>query len=301
MKKIIASMVASVAFTSVAFADGHSIDEFRIGLLGGENTQDRLNNYECVRQKAEDLLGVPVKLFTPADYDGVIQGLLGGTLDASWLGASAYAKTYLADPDAVEPVLVKVNTDGGYGYYSVGFARKDSGISNLDDMKGKVFAFGDPNSTSGFLIPSIEIPASGYSMEGGAYFGDIQFSGGHEQTIVGVNAGNFDAGVTWADGLGEWEDGYNSGALRSAVDSGLVDMNDLVQIWQSKPIPEGPFVLRKNLPEDVKIKFTGLIASIPALDPECAYGMLFGDAKGVMPITHEAYEVIVEARKLKSK
>ena len=45
----------------------------------------------------------------------------------------------------------------------------------------------------------------------------------------------------------------------------------------------------------------GLIASIPALDPECAYGMLFGDAKGVMPITHEAYEVIIEARKLKSK
>ena len=116
-----------------------------------------------------------------------------------------------------------------------------------------------------------------------------------------MNAGNFDGGVTWADGLGEWEDGYNSGALRSAVDSGLVDMNDLVQIWQSKPIPEGPFVLRKSLPEDVKIKFTGLIASIPALDPDCAYGMLFGDAKGVMPITHEAYEVIIEARKLKSK
>jgi phosphonate transport system substrate-binding protein len=50
--------------------------------------------------------------------------------------------------------------------------------------------------------------------------------------------------VTWADGLGNWEDGYNSGALRKAVDSGLVDMNDLVEIWKSKPIPEGPIVLR---------------------------------------------------------
>ena len=117
MKRALITMIASIAFSTVAVADGHSIDEFRIGLLGGENTQDRLNNYECVRQKAEDLLGVPVKLFTPADYDGVIQGLLGGTLDASWLGASSYAKTFLADPDAVEPVLVKVNVDGGYGYY----------------------------------------------------------------------------------------------------------------------------------------------------------------------------------------
>ena len=47
-------------------------------------------------------------------------------------------------------------------------------------------------------------------------------------------------------------------------------MNDLVQIWQSKPIPEGPIVLRKDLPEDVKVKFTALMASLPAMDPECA-------------------------------
>jgi phosphonate transport system substrate-binding protein len=51
-------------------------------------------------------------------------------------------------------------------------------------MKGKVFGFGDPNSTSGYLIPSVEIPENGYSMEPGDYFGDIKFTGGHEQTIV---------------------------------------------------------------------------------------------------------------------
>ena len=92
---------------------------------------------------------------------------MGGTIDMAWLGASGYAKTYLsATPEAVEPVLVKVNVDGGYGYYSIGFARKDSGIASLDDMKGKSFGFGDPNSTSGYLIPSIEIPqATGATMD----------------------------------------------------------------------------------------------------------------------------------------
>ena len=247
------------------------------------------------------MLGVPTKLFAPADYNGVIQGLLGGTIDMAWLGASGYAKTYLSDPEAVEPILVKVNVDGGYGYYSIGFARKDSGITSLEDMKGKTFGFGDPNSTSGFLIPSIEIPeVTGSTMTSGDYFGEVKFSGGHEQTIVGVNNGDFDGGVTWADGLGEWEDGYNSGALRRAVDAGLVDMNELVKIWQSKPIPEGPIVLRKALPEDVKVKFTALMASLPSIDPDCAYGVLSGEAKGVQPISHDAYEVIIEARKLKS-
>lgn len=299
MKNLIAALLTTTAMAAPALAE--DIKEFRIGILGGENAQDRLNSNECLRSKTQDLLGVETKLFAPADYNGVIQGLLGGTIDMAWLGASGYAKTYLSDPEAVEPVLVKVNNDGGYGYYSIGFARKDSGITKLEDLKGKTFGFGDPNSTSGFLIPSIEIPqVTGSTMTSGDYFGEVKFSGGHEQTIVGVNNGDFDGGVTWADGLGAWEDGFNSGALRKAVDAGLVDMNELVQIWQSKPIPEGPVVLRKALPEDVKVKMTGLMASLKSMDEECAYGVLQGDAKGFMPITHDAYEVIIEARKLKS-
>ena len=299
MKKLIAAALMTTALTSPVMAE--DIQEFRIGILGGENAQDRLNSNECLRAKTEELLGVETKLFAPADYNGVIQGLLGGTIDMAWLGASGYAKTYLSDPEAVEPVLVKVNTDGGYGYYSIGFARKDSGIAALEDVKGKVFGFGDPNSTSGYLIPSIEIPqATGSTMDSGAYFGEVKFTGGHEQTIVAVANGDIDAGVTWADGLGNWEDGYNSGALRKAVDAGLIDMNDLVQIWRSKPIPEGPMVLRKSLPTDVKVKMTGLLASLKSMDEDCAYGVLQGDAKGFMPITHDAYEVIIEARKLKS-
>ncbi len=301
MKHLIATTLTALAVSAVPAA-AQEITEFRIGILGGENAQDRMNSYECLRVKTEELLGVETKLFAPADYDGVIQGLLGGTIDMAWLGASAYAKTYLTDPEAVEPVLVKVNVDGGYGYYSVGFARKDSGIATLEDMKGKVFGFGDPNSTSGYLIPSIEIPsATGSTMEPGEYFGDVKFTGGHEQTIVAVSAGDIDAGVTWADGLGEWEDGFNSGALRKAVDAGLVDMNDLVEIWRSKPIPEGPIVLRKSLPERTKVMMTALMASLPAMDPDCSYGVLSGEAKGLQPITHEAYEVIIEARKLKSQ
>ena len=218
----------------------------------------------------------------------------------AWLGASAYAKAYLTNPDAVEPIMVKTNVDGSYGYHSIGFARKDSGITSLGDMQGKVFAFGDPNSTSGYLIPSIEIPVeTGASMESGDYFGEVKFVGGHEQTIVAVANGDVDGGVTWADGMGAWEDGYNSGALRKASDAGLVDMNDLVEIWKSKPIPEGPIVLRKDLPERVKIDITTLTASLPYMAPDCAYNFMAGEALGFQPINHDAYLSIIEARKSK--
>lgn len=301
MKNLFAAILATTALTGAAFADTHGeaeISEFRIGILGGENAQDRMSSNECYRAKAEELLGVPVKLFTPADYDGVIQGLLGGTLDMAWLGASAYAKAYLTDPEAVEPIMVKTNLDKSYGYYAVGFARKDRNIASLEDMKGKVFAFGDPNSTSGYLIPSIEIPVEiGATMESGDYFGEVKFVGGHEQTIVAVANGDVDAGVTWADGMGAWEDGYNSGALRKAADAGLVDMNQIVEIWKSKPIPEGPIVLRKSLPERVKLDITTLTASLPYMDADCAYNFMAGEALGFQPINHDAYLSIIEARK----
>ena len=81
MKKLFAVLAATTMLTGAAFADSHMIKEFNIGLPGGENAQDRLTSNECLRAYAGEALGVPVKLFAPADYDGVIQGLLGGTID----------------------------------------------------------------------------------------------------------------------------------------------------------------------------------------------------------------------------
>ena len=296
MNKLFAALLLTSTMVAPTFAQ--DITEFRIGILGGENAQDRLTSNECVRAYTEELLGVPTKIFTPADYDGVIQGLLGGTIDMAWLGASAYAKTYLTDPEAVDVVLVKTNLDGSFAYHSIGIARADSGIKSLADMKGKVFGFGDPNSTSGYLIPSVEIPMeTGASMENGAYFGEVRFTGGHEQTIVAVANGDVDAGVTWADGQGDWADGYNSGALRKAVDSGLVDMNDLVEIWKSKPIPEGPIVLRRALPAEVKTKMVEFLSGLHAKDQQCAYNMAAGETAGFAPITHDAYQTMIDLRK----
>ena len=75
------------------------------------------------------------------------------------LGASGYAKIYLENPDAVEPILTTVQTDGSTGYYSIMVARKDySGIKTLADAKGKKLGFADPDSTSGYLVPVTALP-----------------------------------------------------------------------------------------------------------------------------------------------
>ena len=295
MQKLLTATAMTAILASSAFAQD-AITEFNIGILGGENAQDRLTSNECFRAKVEEALGVPVKLFTPADYDGVIQGLLGGTIDYAWLGASAYAKVYLTDPAAVDLKLTKENLDGSTGYYSIGFARADSGITSMDDAKGKVFAFADPNSTSGYLVPGAELKAKYGTLED--YFAEVKMSGGHEQTIVGVANGDFAAGVSWADGIGNWEDGYASGAFRKAADAGLVDMSNLVEIWRSALIPEGPMVVRAALPQDVKDMVTALTADLWEADPTCAAALAAGEAKDFIPVEQSAYEGVLAARKL---
>jgi phosphonate transport system substrate-binding protein len=75
-------------------------------------------------------------------------------------------------------------------------------------------------------------------------------------------------------------------------------MADLVEIWRSKLIPEGPLVIRAALPTDVKDKVTQLTADLWEKDPTCAYNVAAGDAKDFVPVTHAEYEGVVAARKL---
>ena len=88
-------------------------------------------NYACLADHLTrpTSASTKVSLFPAADYDGVIQGLLGGTIDVAELGASGYAGVFLKDPKAVTPVLTTQQTDGSTGYYSVGLALKKSSAS----------------------------------------------------------------------------------------------------------------------------------------------------------------------------
>lgn len=295
LKKLLLGSAALAVMASSAMAQMPT--EFRIGILGGENEADRLRNFECLADHLKAEFGFEkVSLFPAADYDGVIQGLLGGTLDYAELGASGYAKTYLEDPDAVEPILTTIQTDGSTGYHSVMVARKDSGMSKLEDMKGKKLGFADPDSTSGFLIPTVTLPdATGMPID--EFFGETGFGGGHENLVLEVVKGTFDAGTTWASGVGEFSDGYTSGNLRKMVDKGIVDMDELVPLWISPLIPNGPIVVRTSLDADTKAKFKEFMMALPANDKECFSAIQGGDYNGFTEVDVDFYAPVIAARK----
>lgn len=296
LKKTLLAATALVALATGALAE--DLKEFRIGILGGENEADRLKSYQCLVDKLPGVLGVEkVSLFPAADYDGVVQGLLGGTLDYAELGASGFAKIYLADAKAVEPILTTVQTDGSMGYYSIMVARKDKGFKKIEDLKGKKLGFADPDSTSGYLVPLVTLPQALGGTPVKEFFAETGFGGGHENLVLEVVKGNFDAGTTWGSGVGEFKDGYTSGNLRKMVDKGILNMDDLVELWRSPLIPNGPIVVRSSMNTDMKTKFKDFMVKLPETDAACFSAIQGGDFKAYADVTVDFYKPIIDARK----
>ena len=200
----VVAITASTAIAGAADYAGPKMDlssvqpEFRVGFLGDEASQDILTRNECLGEYIEAAFGVPAKMFTFKDYAGTMESFVGGNLDYTWFGASGYAGLYLQDPEAGEPIMTRMQPTGDTGYYSVMVTLADSGIESLDDMKGKNLGFADPNSTSGYLIPSIELAEQLGDLDG--YFASTEFQGGHENGVLAVLNGDIDAAVTWVPG-----------------------------------------------------------------------------------------------------
>ncbi len=72
--------------------------------------------------------------------------------------------------------MLECGTDGMPGYKGIIIARKDSGITTMEQAKGHTFAFTDPNSTSGFLVPNV-LFARDLKVKPEEYFSEVRFSG----------------------------------------------------------------------------------------------------------------------------
>lgn len=291
-----AALAATSANDAVAADDWRKdVPVFRVGILGGENEADRLKNYACFKDHLEARLDIPVELYPASDYAGVMQSLISGNLEYAGLGSAGYAGISIQEPDAVEPLVTTEQVDGSLGYYSVMYVRADSPYKSLDDLKGKTLAFADPNSTSGYLVPSYELKTSGYDPK--TFFSKTGFGGGHEQAVVAVLNNQYDAGVTWTSGVGEKSAGYSRGNLRKMVDKGALNMDDIRIIWTSNLITNGPRVIRKDVPQELKDLMRGILVNLPLEDRACAEAIAGGKFNSFQPIGHDFYKPIIEMRR----
>ena len=241
--------------------------KFRYGVQAVETQAAALTRYKGFGEYVKQKLGVELELFLSAEYAGVIQAIGAKQLEVMDMGASGYAAAWVETKGGVEPLVVPTNPDGTIGYYAVAFVRADSPYKTLDDLKGKTFAWVEPNSSSGYLFPLVGFRKMGLDPE--KHFGKVVFSGGHEQGIIGVLDKAYDGAVTWTNDVEK----HTRGGLHMMLSRGVLKKEDIRIIWVSELIPNPVIAIRSDVPQQMKADLQGDV-------PQPAQGQSAGVPRG---------------------
>lgn len=286
------ALIALTATAAVAADWKEDYQVIKFGILSGENEKDRIARYTPFEQYLERELGVEVEIFTAGNYDGVIQAIAADQIEFAFFGSSSYAAAYTGTDGKVEPLISRELADGSTGYYSVVVTRCEDGYEKIADLEGKVLAFADPDSTSGYAVPYFNIAKE---VDPKTFFSAIPFSGSHEAGVAGVAQGTFDAAATW-------QNNETNGRWQRMVDKGMIEAGVICPIWESPEITSGPFTARKNLPEQLKQDMKAAVMAVQDNDLEAFRAMTGWKAEdpnpqtGWIEVDHDRYQWIVDMR-----
>ncbi|MEL6643365.1 MAG: phosphonate ABC transporter substrate-binding protein [Pseudomonadota bacterium] len=283
------ALIALTATGAIAADWKEDYQVLRFGILSGENEKDRIARYTPFEEYLEAELGVEVEIFTAGNYDGVIQAIAADQIEFAFFGSSSYAAAYTETEGGVEPLLSRLQNDDSTGYYSIVVTRCDSGLNDIASLEGKVLAFADPDSTSGYAVPYFNLAKE---VDVTSYFAATPFSGSHESGVQGVVNGTFDAAATYMTN-------ETNGIIPRMVTKGMIEEGVACPIWQSPEITSGPFTARANLPQGLKDAMKEAVMTIPEKDPEAFVEMTGGvdsTQKGWIEVDHSRYEWIVDMR-----
>lgn len=276
-------LTGATAASSADWRDKFKV--IKVGAVTVENQGATITRYKPFADYLEKKFGVKVEVFTASDYAGIVQALSAGQIHLARLGGASYAAGYIDSEGEIEPLVMNVEPNGGKGYHSVLIVRSDSPYKSIADLKGKSLAWADPNSTSGYLVPNASLRDAGIDPQ--KHFSRTVFSGGHEQSVLGVLKGNFDSAFTWTS------PGHQAGQFRIMMDRGMLKLDDVRIVWESPLIANPPWAVSKKIPADMRKDLLDMFVSLAKDNMAMAEAAAQGKTSGFEPVTHDTYKTFV--------
>ncbi|MGL5113867.1 MAG: phosphate/phosphite/phosphonate ABC transporter substrate-binding protein [Beijerinckiaceae bacterium] len=281
------AFAAAPAFTQPAFAQEDwrkKFPELRMGVSSAENEQMAMQRTLPVAEYLTKKFGVPVKVYRVADYAGLVEGMRSNNIEFSRFGPAVYALGRRVMGDRLIPILRDVDTNGAEGYHSVIIVKTESDIKSLENLKGKVLTFADPNSASGNAVPRYYLRQQGIDVA--TFFKATPYSGSHDNSVRAVVNGQFDAGaVFWTN--------ETSGIVQRLEARNMVPKGSTRIIWTSPLIPNSPLCVRSDLPKDLVDLIRSAFIAMKDEAPEVWKGFTEGQVSRYAPAKHEDYLDII--------
>ncbi|MEL6785881.1 MAG: phosphonate ABC transporter substrate-binding protein, partial [Cyanobacteria bacterium J06607_15] len=225
-------------------AQAQDLKELNFGIISTESQANQKPIWEPFIAAMSEEIGMPVKAFYATQYAGVIEAMRFGQIQLAWYGGKSYIEANkIAD---AEVFAQTVNDDGTKGYFShlimnqnhpdLAKAKEMGGDKYvLENASNLQFAFNDPNSTSGFLVPSYYVFAQN-NVDPKEAFKRLIFAGNHEATALAIANNQIDVATNNSESLSRLE--------KTNPDA----RTDIETIWTSTLIPSDPIAWRADLP-----------------------------------------------------
>jgi len=249
-KFMTAAATALFAVSAMPLKTAHAEDKtINFGVIATEATSSLKTVWKPYLDAMSKATGYKVKGFYASDYAGVIEGMRFDKVQLAWFGNKSAIEA--VDRSGGEVFAQSVDVDGNPGYWSLILVHKDSPYQKLDDIlkcdKSINFGIGDPNSTSGFLVPTTYIFAE-RNINPKKCFKTVR-NANHQANAMAVANKQVDAAANNTENMSRLRKTHPEAAKKIRV------------IWKSPLIPSDPLVWRKELDADIKAKIYTFVMS----------------------------------------
>ena len=242
---LIAVAAAAVVLGGSVCAKAAEVLNF--GIISTESSQNLKQLWDPFLADMEKATGFKVKAFFASDYAGIIEGMRFKKVDLCWIGNKGAIQ--MVDRSDGSVFAQTTAADGTDGYYSLLVVNKESPLKSVDDVlknaAGLRFSNGDPNSTSGFLVPGYYVFAKN-NVDPKKIFKNV-VAANHESNALAVANRQVDVATCNNEAIGRLEIAHPEKAAQ------------IREIWRSPLIPSDPLVWRNSLPESTKKKIADFI------------------------------------------
>ena len=232
--------------------------------------------------------GLPIEYALFSTYDGLCRALLDGAVDIGWNAPMAHAQSLLVSGGTCRTLAMR---DTDQDVATVIIALTGSGITNVDDLRGRTVAVGVPTSTELHLIPAYQLRSQGFDLDTDCTHADIEpraYPNGQRWVddfliFDAVKDGHADAGVIFEPWL-----------AHLTRKRGLMP-EDITIVWRSEPFCHCAFTARPGLSDDDGSRFVELLTSMDPDDPAVAEMMRLEHLTRWLPAADDGWSGVIDA------
>lgn len=222
-------------------------EEFLIGLIPEENIFTQMKRHKPLAEYLSEKLGVPVRFTILSRYPHIITRFVTRHLDGAFFGA--FTGALAQETLFVEPIARPVGLDGNMTTNGYVFTHIGSGINNVSQMRGKSIAYVDQVTATGYLYALYLLKTNGVKDLDG-FFRRSEYTGGHDTALYTVLADRADIGVAKARIIDQ---------IRTRDPMAKEEIKIL---YKSPDLPDNTFCVRKDLPDEFKLKLRNILLSM---------------------------------------